>query len=431
MRAVAVLGLLLVALLAGCSAKGKTVYDTPALGRDAAYDAALAHDATAKLVALIGAEPTTDNTDNGFIGLEKDVFAQADPRVGDGKARVWLWTFRYEDGSGWQVLTSGIKVVKQEPAEPEVMADLTDADVIVGNSRALFLDTANMAEQLDEAHPGWHDVDPRGAGLFWAVAGGGIPHWAVFVAAKVGEPERVYEFDSFHGRLLDDGIDAVADLALSDCTNFGGVFPVPMADATAALPAGFQPVPSASDPTGGATLYILALDCTGSRVDGNDTGPTNLMYAELAVVPPDEFKLPGITDYTVPLAFGATSDAVGDRLAQFMLGHAGRSTVSDISDLRPGPWQARMVVDGVTLDLAGQVAPGAGTPLSDGAFALIGVQDGAVRSIVQATSQGGTAVQGPVAQQSSGLPIFAQARPAAVGFSVSGFTLDFALAKTF
>lgn len=218
-------------------------------------------------------------------------------------------------------------------------------------------------------------------------------------------------------------------LQLSDCTNFGGVFPVPMADAAAALPAGFEPVASPNDPAGGATLYILFLDCAGSAVDGNATGPVNVAYAELAVVPPAEYTLPGISDYTVPLAIGAGNQAVGDRLAEFMLGHAGQSTVTDVTDASPGPRRARVVVDGVTLDLTGQFAGEAGT-LRDGGFALIGVQDGAVKTVIQAFSLGGSASEGTVTQQSSGLPVLAQARPVARGFTVSGFTLTFTLAQT-
>lgn len=222
---------------------------------------------------------------------------------------------------------------------------------------------------------------------------------------------------------------AAPSLVLSDCTNFGGVFPVPVADAVAALPEGFEPVVSPNDPAGGATLYILFLECEGSAVDGNATGPVNVGYAELAVVPPSQYTLPGITDYTVPLAIGAGSKAVGDRLAQFMLGKAGPSSVTDVTDASPGPRKARMVVDGVTLDLTGQFAGEAGT-LSDGAFALIGVQGGVVKTVVQASSQGGSASEGTVGQQSAGLPILAQARPVARGFTVSGFTLTFALAQT-
>jgi hypothetical protein len=218
-------------------------------------------------------------------------------------------------------------------------------------------------------------------------------------------------------------------LELSDCTNFGGVFPVPMADAQAALPAGFTPVASPNDPAGGATLYILFLDCGGSKVDGNDTGPVALEYAELAVVPPANYTLPGISDYTVPLAIGAGTQAVADRLAEFMLGHAGKPSVMDVTDGAPGPRKARMVIDGVTLDLTGQFGGQAST-LRDGGFALIGVQDGAVKSVVQAYSQGGSATQGTVTQQSSGLPVLQQARPLAVGFSVTGFSLSFTLATT-
>jgi hypothetical protein len=232
-------------------------------------------------------------------------------------------------------------------------------------------------------------------------------------------------------------IDLVPDLpptspsfTLSDCTNFGGVFPVDVAAARAALPAGFEPVVSPNDPAGGATLYILFLQCAGSSVDGNDTGPTVAAYAELAVVPPTEFRLDGISDYTVPLAFGAGSQAIGQRLADFGLGLAGMATTTDVTDGQPGPQRLRLVVGDVTLDLTGQMSPQDGQGLGDGSFALVGVQDGAVRSVVRGQSQGGTAVQGTVTHQSTGLPILEGARPIALGFSVQGFSLTFELARS-
>lgn len=220
-------------------------------------------------------------------------------------------------------------------------------------------------------------------------------------------------------------------LVLSGCTNFGGVFPVPVADAQAALPPGFTPVQAANDPAMGATMYILTLRCEGSSVDGNDTGPTFVTYAELTTVPPDAFKLEGITDYTVPLAIGASVDAVDARLKEFGLAHAGATTTSDIQDNRPGPYSGRMVVDGITLQVTTQTSSQNGAALASGDFALIGAQDGVVHSIVRGHSEGGSATQATATQQSTGLPIFANARPVALGFSVTGFTLTFELAATF
>lgn len=224
---------------------------------------------------------------------------------------------------------------------------------------------------------------------------------------------------------------ATPALVLADCSNFGGVFPVDMAAARAVLPPGFEPVPAANDPGGGAALYMLFLQCAASSVDGNATGPTVAAYAELAVVPPAGFRLEGVDDYTVPLAFGAGVDAVGQRLAAFGLGIAGPASTTDVTTSGPGPQRLRLVVDDVTIDLTGQMSPQDGVALGDGDFALIGVQGGAVTSVVKGHASGGSAVQGTVTHQSAGLPVLAQARPVSLGFSVSGFTLAFELAKAF
>ncbi len=221
---------------------------------------------------------------------------------------------------------------------------------------------------------------------------------------------------------------AAPTLTLDGCTNHGGVFPVPMAGARAALPEGFEPIPSPSDPAGGATLYVLFLVCEGSSVDGNDTGPANVAYAELAVVPPDALKLPGVSDYTVPLAIGASAEPVADRLALYRLGIAGRSTVSDVVETGSGG-TFKMTFEGVTLEIDAVAGPPAGA-LADGAFALVGVQDGAARTVVQARSQGGQAAEGAAVLRSEGLPLLQESRNVNRGFSVSGFTLSFELAAT-
>lgn len=222
---------------------------------------------------------------------------------------------------------------------------------------------------------------------------------------------------------------AQGSLVLSDCMNVGGVFPVPMEAASAQLPQGFEPVVSPNDPAGGATLYMIFLQCGGSSVDGQDTGGVTLAYAELAVTPPDEHRLPGVSDYTVPLVMGVGAEQARERLASFGLGLVGPATVTDVLESGPGPQRLRMVVDDVAIDLAAQLSPQEATPLAEGDFALIGVQDGTVRSVVRGHASAGSAVQGGVTQQSAGLPLFAQARPTAVGFSVAGFTLTFALAS--
>lgn len=333
---------------------------------------------------------------------------------------MWAWTFDLATG-GVEVLTSQDRVIDTSALPKGDHADFTFEGLVSPDA---------LSRTMDQQFPGWSNGT---LAVSWTLAWGDgtVPSWVV-ESALPGGRSATAAFDAMAGDLLIKDVPPeldLPDLVLSDCTNFGGVFPVPMADAAAALPAGFEPVASANDPAGGATLYILFLDCEGSAVDGNDTGPVIVEYAELAVVPPAAYTLPGISDYTVPLAIGAGVDAVADRLAQFMLGHAGRPTVTDVTDGAPGPRRARMVVDDVTLDVTGQFA-GDGSSLGDGGFALIGVQDGVVKTVVQGFSQGGSASQGTVTQQSAGLPVFQQARPLAVGFTVTGFTLTFTLAQT-
>ncbi|HUR25645.1 MAG TPA: hypothetical protein VM327_06500 [Candidatus Thermoplasmatota archaeon] len=214
-------------------------------------------------------------------------------------------------------------------------------------------------------------------------------------------------------------------LALTGCRNFGGVFPVPMDSARAALPEGFEPVPSQSDPAGGATLYVLGLLCEGSSVDGNDTGEATLAYAELAVIAPTEHRLGGITDGTVPLVFAATPQAVGDALATLRLGQAGFGEVAWVEHTGAGDVIVAVTLGETSFTLRGAYAPGAGTALGSGDFALYGVQDGVLVSKVLGSSAGGQAVDAAVTLEATGLPLLAEARPAARGFSVSGFDLSF------
>lgn len=388
------------------------------------YEVALAQAAKVgpvpRLLSIIGIELASNTNPFSTLDDGGPVEIPVDGTVGDGRAAVWQWNFAVA-GAGDVVWTSGNRVLGHRATGPSDHAGFELQGLVGPNA---------IAQRMTEQFPGWLNDT---AGVRWVlVVGDGslIPNWSVASAIPDGLAGAAFQAATLElvTKSVPSSLQAPT-LQLSDCTNFGGVFPVPMADATAALPAGFEPVASANDPAGGATLYILFLECEGSSVDGNATGPVNVAYAELAVTPPSEYMLAGITDYTVPLAIGAGNKAVGERLAQFMLGKAGPSTVTDVTDATPGPRKARVVVEGVTLDLTGQFAGEAGT-LSDGGFALIGVQDGIVRTVVQAFSQGGSASEGTVTQQSTGLPILEQARPVARGFTVSGFTLSFALVQT-
>jgi hypothetical protein len=217
-------------------------------------------------------------------------------------------------------------------------------------------------------------------------------------------------------------------LALTDCQNFGAVFPVAMDAARAALPDGFEPVASPSDPAGGATLYVLGVRCAGSSVDGVSTGEATLAYAELAVVPPADKAVAGLTDATVPLFFAATPQPVGDALAAFRLGQAGFGEVAWVEHSGAGDVIIAATLGDASLTLRGGLAPTPPSGIGSGDFALYGVQGGEVVATVRGSSQGGEAVDAAVTLEASGLPLLGEARPAARGFSVSGFSLMFTLA---
>lgn len=215
-------------------------------------------------------------------------------------------------------------------------------------------------------------------------------------------------------------------LTLDGCRNFGAVFPVAVETARAALPAGFEPVVTPSDPAGGATLYVLGVRCTGSSVDGAATGPVDVAYAELAVVPPAEHAVAGRSDATVPLAFAASSAPVGVALAELGFANAGLGEVGWAEHGGVGDLVVTASVGGVSFTLRGAYAPGPAGGVGSGDFVLYGVQDGAVRTTVLGTAAGdATAVDAAVTLEAAGLDVLEAARPAARGFSVDGFSLRF------
>lgn len=220
--------------------------------------------------------------------------------------------------------------------------------------------------------------------------------------------------------------DAGPVLTLDGCENLGAVFPVPAAVARTALPAGFEPLPASGDPAGGSTLYVLALRCSGSSVDGVDTGAAQLAYAELAVTPPAEYAVEGLADYTVPLVFAAMPEAVGAALAQYRLGDAGPGSVQ-WTDLSPaGGVQVEVTLGNTAFTLSGALVPANAAALSSGDFALFGVQGGEVQQTVLGHSAGGEALQGALQLDvTRGPEALMQARPVARGFSVQGFSLRF------
>jgi hypothetical protein len=213
-------------------------------------------------------------------------------------------------------------------------------------------------------------------------------------------------------------------ITIRGCTNFGGVFPAPMAAAQALLPDGFTPLPAAGDPQGGATLYVLVLTCDDAAIDGTSIGRGLLAYEELAVVPDAAHTVKGITDYTVPLLFSAAPDSLAGAFEALHLGKAGGVSFAVHAS---GTLEAHGSVGADGFSLTGQPIQAPPTALGPGAFVVFGVRDRQVVSAVNSTSAGGSALQAPVILQAEGdPPLIAQARPATRGFTVSGFTLHYA-----
>ena len=222
-------------------------------------------------------------------------------------------------------------------------------------------------------------------------------------------------------------------LTLAGCSNRGGTLAAPLEASAALLPDGFEPVPF-TDRTGrsGALLYAIAVECEGAVVeDGGTTsggGPVRFAYLELAVTPPDAYKLPGIDDSTVPLAFVATEALVGDAVAAYGLGLAGTGSLDETAadPTGQGAFVQSFTLDGSTLQfIFGDAAPDT-LSVGQGEFAVYGVQDGRVVSILKGTSSGADATANVAAMlfQATGLPAM-DIQGADDGFAASGFGLTF------
>lgn len=210
-------------------------------------------------------------------------------------------------------------------------------------------------------------------------------------------------------------------LQWSNCRNLGGVFPAPAADAAALLPEGFKVVPA--NAAGDATLYILAVQCAATT-GSNSSGALNLLYAELAVVPPQSAALAGISDYTVPVLFIAENGEVGNLTQRLRLGQAGQGLIDWQDTSGTGVSQQVTATLGATkVVLTGQITPVPEGTLASGQFALYGVQDRLVHSIVRAASAGGTAQTASIQLQATGIPILEHANPVARGHLVAGFQI--------
>lgn len=221
-------------------------------------------------------------------------------------------------------------------------------------------------------------------------------------------------------------------LAFTDCRNQGGVFAMPRAAAMAALPEGFEPM-AATSPAArpdSVQFFAIAVDCQGFSIDGVAGERVQFAYAELPVTPAPAYQI-GLDDCTVPLAFIATDAAVGAALQAYGLGVAGPGNLSSTA-AEPDGTGFSMVsyerAEGGALQFIFGAANVDTLSVGTGDFALYGVQDGQVVSILRGTSNGEAAGghYSTAMFQSTGIPALEGVQDAALGFAASGFGLAFA-----
>src|SRR5205085_12299786 len=99
------------------------------------------------------------------------------------------------------------------------------------------------------------------------------------------------------------------------------------------------------------------LTCTGSTVDGVASGPADLAYAELAVVPSAAFAVAGISDYTVPVFFTTANPALAQRLASLHLRLAGAGTAAWVEHTGAGDVIVAATLGGASLTVRGVLSP--------------------------------------------------------------------------
>lgn len=215
-------------------------------------------------------------------------------------------------------------------------------------------------------------------------------------------------------------------IELHACRNLGGNFAVPFARAAAALPAGFEPMPTRGGRRAGAVFYVIAVHCRQGIVDGRRLGPSWLVYAELPVAPDPAAAIPGITDYTVPLAFTARPAALARAFAAHGLGDGSVARITGSLPHKHSGAQLRVEAGVLGFSLLGRtwnaLQPGPGA----GRFALFGVRDGRVtHTLIGSTTAAGMR-QGPLHLEVRGGPaLLDAASPQARGFSLDGFDLTF------
>lgn len=267
---------------------------------------------------------------------------------------------------------------------------------------------------------------------------------AAALAGCSGTPSEATEPESSSSEVPDQGaasprVNATVQpptlptLGFTDCRNQGGVFAMPRAAAVAALPDGFEPVENtrAGAPPDSVVLYGISVDCQGSAIDGVAGNAVRFAYAELAVTPPDDQQVDGLTDCTVPLAFIITDEAIGAILQSYGLGAAGSGSLSETAaepNGSGGSLQSFELQGGGSMQFIFGAAAVDTLSVGTGDFALYGVQDKQVVSVVHGTSSGADAAAhySTAMFQSTGILALEGVQDGAVGFAASGFDLGFA-----
>ena len=213
-------------------------------------------------------------------------------------------------------------------------------------------------------------------------------------------------------------------IQLSQCENFGGNFAVPFDAAQAALPEGFEPLPTTGGRNAGAVFYVIAVRCAEGRLGGRSLGEVQLAYAEIAATPSEQAQFDGLADATVPIMFTATPGSLAEAFAALQFGDSGPGSIVWQSDA--SGTEVQFTVGEAMVTLTGQVPAEPASELGAGSFALFGVRDRQILSRVRGEAGAARSTRGPVNLQSSGGPaLLGQAAPAARGFVSRDFDLGF------
>ena len=213
-------------------------------------------------------------------------------------------------------------------------------------------------------------------------------------------------------------------IVLSQCENFGGNFAVPFEAAQAALPEGFEPLPTTGGRNAGAVFYVIAVRCADGSLGGRSLGEVQLAYAEIAATPSEQAQFDGLADATVPILITATPNELAEAFAELQFGDSGPGSI--VWQSGASGTEVQFTLGEAMVTLSGQVPSEPASELGAGSFALFGVRDRQILSRVRGEAGAALSSRGPVNLQSSGGPaLLGQAAPAARGFVSRDFDLGF------